>query len=292
MKAVILIWFPWYRERENALTEKDKNLLKEISPSTIDRILKKYRRRFGKQGLSTTKPGSLIREYVPIKTEQWDEKRPGFVEADTLAHCGGSLSGTFIYSVNLVDIATGWTSQRAVWGKGEYNVLQAIKSIEEELPFKILGFDSDNGNEFLNWRLLKYFKKRKRPVSYTRSRPYKKNDNAHIEEKNWTIIRQYLDYKRFDKFGLVSLINDLYSKHLNFFINFFIPSVKLIDKQRVGSKIIKWHDKPKTPYHRLIESKFTSKETKLNLKKQFEKLNPYKLQKTIRMKISNILDLA
>ena len=292
LKAVIPLWLPYYKAVGHELTEEDKKLLKKISPSTIDRILKKYRKRYGKRGYSTTKPGSLLKELVPIKTEQWDERRPGFVEADTVAHCGNSVSGTFIYTVNLTDLSSGWMSLRAVWGKGEYHVFNAIKSIEVEIPFKILGFDCDNGNEFLNYRLLKYFKNKSYPVSYTRSRPYKKNDNAHIEEKNWTVVRQYLGYKRFDNLKQVDMLNDLYSNELSLFINFFIPSVKLIEKYRIGSKIIKKHDKPKTPYQRLIGSKFVDKKTKIKLAKQFNKLNPFNLQKRIKIKISKVMELA
>lgn len=170
------LWLPFYPKK---ISEDNKRLLYEISPATIDRLLKPIKNKFKKKGLSTTKPGSLIKKKVPIKTNQWDETRLGFIEADTVAHCGDSISGSFVYSVNTVDIASGWIETRAVWGKGQKGVFLAIKSIENSLPFKVRGFDSDNGGEFLNWHMEAYFTNRKKPAEYTRSRPYKKNDNAH-----------------------------------------------------------------------------------------------------------------
>jgi len=291
LKVVIPLWLPWYQSVKK-LNKEEIELIKKISPSTIDRLLSSHRRKYNKRGLCTTKPGSILRELIPIKTEQWDETRPGYIEADTVAHCGSSVAGSFIYTLNVVDIATGWTSQRAVWGKGETGILNAMKSIEGTLPFDILGFDSDNGNEFLNWTLLGYFKNRKRPVGYTRSRAYKKNDNAHIEEKNWTIVRQYLGYQRLDNKKILTKLNNLYTKELNFLINIFIPSVKLIKKQRIGSRIKKVHDKPKTPFQRLLESGIINEKKQQRLLTIVNGINPFEVQKVIKSKISEILNLA
>jgi len=173
--------------------------MNSLSSATIDRLMAPMRGKARKYGLCTTKPGSLLKQHIPIATYQWDKTRPGFLEADTIAYYGTSTEGMFVFTVNCVDIATGWREQRAVWGKGEKGVLEALKDIEQKLPFLILGFDCDNGSEFLNWHLHKYFTKRKNPVSYTRSRPYHKNDIAHVEEKNWTIARQYIGYQRLEK---------------------------------------------------------------------------------------------
>jgi hypothetical protein len=291
LKVIIPLWLPWYQQRKK-LSKEEIELLKAISPATIDRILSTHRKKYSKRGLCTTKPGSILRELIPIKTEQWDEKMPGYIEADTVAHCGGSVAGSFIYTLNVVDIATGWTTQRAVWGKGEKGIIDAMQSIEKTLPFKVLGFDSDNGNEFLNWALLGYFKNRKRPIVYTCSRAYKKNDNAHIEEKNWTIVRQYLGYERLDKPKMVMPLNELYTKELNCLINFFLPSVKLLSKKRIGSKIIKLHDKPKTPFQRLLETKILDKEKEQKLQNIFRKINPFEVQKMVKCKIAEILNLA
>jgi len=292
LKAVIKYWLPWYEKEYGKLSKKNVELLRSISPATIDRLLKKFRSRYNKRGLCTTKPGGILRELVPIKTDQWNERRPGYVEVDTVAHCGSSVSGSFVFTLNMVDIATGWTSQRAVWGKGEEGVFKAIRDIELNLPFPILGFDCDNGNELLNWRLLKYFKERPMPVSYTRSRAYRKNDNSHIEEKNWTIVRQYIGYDRLDKIEMVDLLNSLYKNELNYFLNFFISSSKLISKQRIGSKIKKIHQPPKTPYEKLWDSEYTDEKIKMKLYKISKLLNPFKLQRSIKNKINAVLRLS
>lgn len=292
LQPIIPLWMPFYEKTFCIrIAEPIKKKLLTISPATIDRLLSKERKKLGKLGLSTTKPGSLIKKHIPIKTNQWDETRPGFIEADTVAHCGSSVAGSFVYTVNIVDIATGWTEPRAIWGKGEKSTFEAIKSIEEALPFKILGFDSDNGSEFLNWHLFKYFTHRKLPVEYTRSRSYYKNDNAHIEGKNWTHIRQYLGYQRFDKPQIVDMLNDIYKNYWSLFFNFFIPSSKIISKQRLGAKIIKKHDKPKTPVQRLLESYTIPYKTKKKLLALRETLNPFELQSIIQMKIYDILNL-
>lgn len=291
LKPIINIWLPKYIESGGKLTKENLQLLETISAATIDRILKPIRHRYKKKGLSTTKPGSIIRDLIPIRTNQCDEKRIGYLEADTVAHCGNNVAGMFTYSLNMVDIATGWSIQRAMWGKGEYGVLESLKTIEGTLPFKIKGFDSDNGSEFLNWPLLKYFKHRKSPVTYTRSRSYHKNDNAHIEGKNWTLIRQYLGYERFDNPKIVKLLNDFYRTEWYYFINFFLTSSKLIKKERVGSKIVKKYDKPQTPYERLLKFKEIDKDVKEVLRLQFKKLNPYDLEKQIQKKIGKIYAL-
>jgi hypothetical protein len=291
LKPIIKIWLPKYIESGEKLPTKTIKLLGEISAATIDRMFKPIRHRYKKRGLSTTKPGSIIKKLIPIRTNQWDETRPGYLEADTVAHCGNSIAGMFVYSINMVDIATGWSIQRASWSKGEAGVLEALKSIEGTLPFRIKGFDSDNGSEFLNWQLLKYFKHRKFPVEYTRSRAYHKNDNAHIEGKNWTLIRQYLGYERFDNPEIVKLLNELYMTEWYNFVNFFLPSSKLVSKIRLGSGIIKKYDKPKTPLERILMSDDISADVKKVLRLQFKKLNPYKLEKQIQEKIRKIFAL-
>jgi hypothetical protein len=292
LKAAIPIWLPIYKKSISALSKKDEELLRSISPATIDRILAKFRGKYTKRGLCTTRPGSIIRDLIPIKTNQWDESRPGFIEVDLVAHCGSSVAGEYINTLDVVDIATGWTSQRAVWGKGEVNTFKAIREIELTLPFKIKGFDSDNGKEFMNYRLLKYFKHRTQPVSYTRSRAYNKNDNAHIEEKNWTVVRQYIGYDRLNNPEQLELLNDLYRNDLNDFVNYFLPSVKLISKERQGSKIKKKHDKAKTPFQRLFDSKYIDEEKKLELLRILNRLDPFKLQENIEKKIRLILKLS
>jgi hypothetical protein len=180
LKAMIPLWLPF----DHSIAREARERLETISAATIDRLLAPVRSLHTKRGLATTKPGSLLKKHIPIKTNQWDEHIPGFLEADTVAHCGSSMAGTFVYTLNTVDIATNWTEQRALWGKGEHGTLEALTSIEAALPFRLRGFDSDNGSEFINWTIFDHYTKRKRPVAYTRSREYHKNDNAHVEGKN------------------------------------------------------------------------------------------------------------
>ena len=291
LKVILPIWLPGYVELFGELSLEVIAALRKISPPTIDRILKTIRIHYTKRGRSTTKPGTLLRKKIPIKTNQWDESRPGFLEADTVAHCGESTSGMYVNTIDFVDIATGWTEQRAVWGKGESGVLEQIKNIEKTLPFPILGFDCDNGGEFLNYHLLRHFTERKQPVQFTRSRAYHKDDNAHIEQKNWTHIRQWLGYDRLDNPKVVPLLNNLYTKEWRLFHNFFCPSVKLIAKERIGSKTIKRYDSPKTPYQRIMDSPHIKESVKRSLSKQLENLNPFMLRKTMDKKLKIIFSI-
>ena len=209
LKSALPLWLSHYAKHFEALPVEVEKQLLTMSAATIDRLLKPLRSRYQK-GLSGTKPGSLLKTQIPVKTNQWDITKVGYMEADTVAHCGTSLSGDFVWSLTLTDIASGWTENRATWNKGSKGVIQQIRHIEENLPFAISGFDSDNGSEFLNYHLLYYFTERppERVVQFTRSRPYKKNDNAHVEQKNWTHVRQLLGYQRFADAKLVPLIND------------------------------------------------------------------------------------
>ena len=291
LKVMLPIWLPGYVEPFGELSVEVTNALLTISPPTIDRILAPTRIQYKKRGRSTTKPGTLLRKHIPIKTNQWNESRPGFLEADTVAHCGDSTAGMYANTIDFVDIATGWTEQRAVWGKGETGVLEQIKSIEKTLPFPILGFDCDNGGEFLNYHLLRHFTESKQPVQFTRSRACHKDDNAHIEQKNWTHIQQWIGYDRLDNPHVVSPLNNLYTKEWRLFHNFFCPSVKLIAKERIGSKTIKHHDPPKTPYQRIIESPHIHESVKESLSKQLETLNPFPLRKTMDKKMKKIFSI-
>jgi len=291
LQAILPLWLPGYAQCFGELPSEVTHALLTISPATIDRLLRPIRIQYQGRGRSTTKPGTLLRNQIPIQTNQWNESRPGFLEADTVAHCGESLSGSFVYTIDTVDIATSWTEQRAVWGKGETGVLEQLKDIERALPFPLLGFDSDNGSEFLNYHLLRHFTQRKQPIQFTRSRAYHKDDNAHIEQKNWTRVRQWLGYQRLDNPAIVPLLNDLYRHEWRTFHNFFCPSVKLIHKKRIGSKTIKQYDSPKTPYQRVIASPFVSQKIKDGMTKYIEKQNPFLLRKAIEAKLKIIFAL-
>ena len=287
--AILPHWLPFLPD----LSDEVKNKLLQISAPTIDRILKPIRAKHKYRGFSMTKPGTLLRKSIPIKLDQWNEFKPGFLESDTVHHCGSSMAGQYAVTVDTVDLASGWNEARATWGLGHTGVLNQIKDIELSLPFKLLGFDSDCGGEFINQALVDYLLHRaENPVQFTRSRPYHKNDNAHIEQKNWTHIRQWIGYYRFDNPEVVPLLNDLYKNEWSLFHNFFLPSVKLISKTRDASQTIKKHDAPKTPYQRLLESDHIHAPTKLKLTEQFNKLNPFELRQGIENKLKAIFKFA
>jgi len=292
LKAAIPDWIGFYQVEYGYLPlDLVKKLLK-ISPASIDRILRPIKHLYRGKGKCATKPGLLLKHHIPIKTNQWDESKPGFLEADTVHHCGTSLTGIYAVTLDAVDIATEWTEQRATYGVGHYDIFKQIKDIEKSLPFPLLGLDCDNGRELLNKNMYRYLTHRKAPVQFTRSRAYYKNDNAHVEGKNWTHVRQWLGYRRFENPKIVDLLNDLYKNEWRLYHNFFIPSVKLQQKERIGSRIFKRHDKPKTPYQRILDSKFIPAQTKQSLKEQFKTLNPFKLKKTIDEQIAKIHQLA
>lgn len=287
------LWLPHYKNTFGNLSEDIKDKVLTISAATIDRKLAKTRAKYAK-GKSGTKPGSLLKVHIPIKTDQWNTTEPGFVEADTVAHCGGSLTGDFVWSITLTDIFSGWTENRAIWGKGAKDVIEQIKDVEESIYFDIKGFDCDNGSEFLNWHLWRYFSdvKRTQPVQFTRSRPYHKDDNAHVEQKNWTHVRQLLGYDRFDNPKVLSYINDLYKNDWSLFQNYFLPSMKLVEKQRINSKIVKKHGKPSTPYQKLLNSDNISNELKKKLTNRYNGINPFHLKRSIERKLKVILKFA
>jgi hypothetical protein len=290
LKAILPLWMPGYAQQFGALCPDATDALLRISAATIDRVLKPVRIDYRKRGRATTKPGTLLRKHIPINTNQWDEARPGFLEADTVAHCGSCTAGMFAYTIDCVDIATGWTEQRAIWGKGQTGVLEQIHHIEQSLPFPLRGFDCDNGSEFLNYHLVRHFTDRKQPIQFTRSRAYHKDDNAHVEQKNWTHVREWLGYERFADPGIVPLLNELYTTEWRLFHNFFCPSMKLIAKERIGSKTLKRHDSPKTPYQRIMESPHIGETVKKTLTKQLRTLNPFVLREAMESKLKEIFE--
>jgi hypothetical protein len=289
LKRALPLWLAHYDKHFEALPEIVYEQLLTISPATIDRLLKPVKTHYGK-GLSGTKPGTLLKTQIPIKTNQWDTSKVGFMEADTVAHCGTTLAGDFVWSLTLTDIASGWTENRATWNKGATGVVEQIKHIEANLPFPILGFDSDNGSEFLNYHLLRYFAERseQNKVEFTRSGPYKKNDNAHVEQKNWTHVRQIFGYYRFDNPKIVMLMNDLYANELSSLMNFFYPCIKLIEKVRIKSSIKKKYDKAQTPYQRLMASNCLNEKQKAILSAKFKSMDPFLLQQITQKKLKLI----
>ena len=291
LKMALPLWLPHYGGAYEVLEPDIYKGLLSISAATIDRLLASSRikcKRF-----CGTKPGSLLKKQIKIKTDQWDEDKPGYLEADTVAHCGISLSGDFVWSLTMTDIFSGWTENRAVWNKGSIGVLNQITDIENNLPFDILGFDSDNGSEFLNHHLIRYFTDAERPrnIQFTRSRPYHSDDNAHVEQKNWTHVRQIFGYERFDNQAVVEMMNDLYKNEISLMNNYFLPNFKLLEKRRVDATIIKKHSNPETPYQRLMQSEHISKEKKQELTIVFNQLNPFELKKVIQRKLNKIFSM-
>lgn len=292
LKVAMSLWLPQYEKTYGEVADDVRHLLLVMSPATMDRLLASIRATTGKHGLSGTKPGTLLKKQIPIQAGIWDITQPGFMEADTVAHCGESLAGAFAWSLTMTDICTGWTEYRATWNKGADGVLAKIRGIEKALPFKLKGFDCDNGSEFLNWHLLRYFQGQKQPIQFTRSRPYHSNDNAHVEQKNWSGVRQLLGYERFDNPKIVKLINDLYAKEFSLMNNYFCPTMKLASKKRVGSKIVKQYGKPQTPAQRVMEHPSTPPEIKAKLQTTLDAHNPFVLRATIERKLRLIFKLV
>lgn len=292
LKVVLQDWLRFYEDEFGVLEDPIRIKVLQISSATLDRLLKPIKSRVKGRGISGTKPGSILKNQIPIKTNQWEETKPGFMEADTVAHCGTTLEGNFVWSLTMTDILTTWTENRAVWNKGSYGVGLAIDDVEANLPFEIKGFDCDNGSEFLNYHLIRKFAERpqEKAIQFTRSRPYKKNDNAHVEQKNWTHVRQLFGYHRFDKECLVAMMNDLYRNEWNLYQNHFIPTMKCIKKVKINSKYQRKFDTPKTPYQRVLDCPDVSSEKKERLKKTHQMLNPFELKQIIDKKLKRIFN--
>jgi len=291
LKAALPVWVPFYEQKLGTLAEAVRKKLLRISPATIDRLLKKTRARSPGKGLCGTRPGRLLKVQIPIRTDNHDIDRPGFLEADTVAHCGTSMAGSFIWSITFTDIFSQWTENRAVWNKGSTDVVRELKDLEKGLPFELQGFDVDNGSEFLTFHLWRYLLDRPRPISMTRSRAYRKNDQAHVEEKNWTHVRQLLGYQRLEDPQLIPLINDLY-RTWGPFHNFFCPTLKLLTKTRKGSKTLRKYSKPQTPYQRLLDSPHLTQEQKEKLRARYQQLNPFDLKEQVEQKLKLVFDKA
>ena len=288
LKAAIPLWLPFYEKRYKALSQETQDRLLSVSAATIDRMLKPVRVAHGRRGLGGTRPGSLLKNQIPIRTDFWDVSQPGFMEADTVAHCGNSLAGDFVWSLTMTDILTTWTENRATWNKGAQGVLAQIQDIESSLAFDLLGFDCDNGSEFLNYHLVRYFSDHPSIKAFTRSRPYKKNDNAHVEQKNWSHVRQLFGYDRLEDQALVAMMNNLYANEWSQYQNHFCPSMKLISKQRINSKYYKKYDSPQTPYHRVMASDHVTDDAKNKLEAVHNRLNPFILKQAIERKLRGI----
>ncbi len=294
LKSAIPEWLAAIEEHKGQFDEDVRTKLLKISASSIDRILKPERLKH-KRGPGGTKPGTILRTEIPIRTDFFEVDRPGYVEADTVAHCGGSMAGSFAWSLTLVDIYSAWTENRAIWGKQAVIVMEKIKEVQSAVPFEFLGFDCDNGSEFLNHHLIRHFgayQQKQQLFRFTRSRPYKKNDNAHVEQKNWSHVRKFLGYERFEFPEIVELLNDLYANEYSLLNNHFYPTFKLSHKERIKSKMRRIYEKePKTPYRRIMESEHVPDDTKRELEALHKSLNPLVLKEAVEKKKHEVFKL-
>ncbi len=267
------------KNKEIRVTKGVRRKLLSIGSATIDRMLKATKKQYELKGKSTTKPGTLLRSTIAVRTfDDWDDTRPGYFETDLVAFCGDSVRGEYVNGLNLTDVATGWIGLEAVMGKGQYRVHAAIDQVRQRLAFAVLGLDPDNGSEFINHELKRYCETNH--IMFTRIRPYKKNDNCFVEQKNYTVLRRFIGYARFDTQKQLEIIRDILSL-VEPYVNFFQPSVKLKEKQRIGSRTKKTYDTAKTPYQRLLVSGILNKQQKQSLQKVYESLNPVDMKRKI-----------
>jgi hypothetical protein len=289
LKAALGIWMPHYERRHGRLPAELRAKVLRVSAATIDRLLAPCRVALGSRGRCGTRPGTLLRSQIAVRTEHWDVSGPGFLEADTVAHCGESMAGEFCWTLTVTDVHTQWTETRAVANRGQEAVAARIAEIEAALPFAILGFDTDNGGEFLNWHLVDYFRKRPKPVEFTRSRAYHKNDNARIEQKNWTHVRQLVGYGRLEGPRAAGLLNALYTNYWGLFRNFFCPVMKHLRTEVAGSRKRRIYDQPATPFERLKACPQAQREQIIKLEKILAGLDPFLLKETIETKLRALL---
>lgn len=256
-----------------------RDKLLAVSAATIDRLLAPDRARLALKGRTGTKPGSLLKHQIPIRTfSEWDDARPGFVEIDLVGHDGGIVAGEYCQTLDVTDVATGWTETRAVRNKAQMHVFAALTDIRAALPFPLLGIDADNGGEFINKNLLRFCTEEN--ITFTRSRAYRKNDACYVEQKNWSVVRRNVGYARFDTAGELACLNELYEA-VREHTNYFMPSARLLSKTREGAKVVKRYDVPTTPYARVLASPLVSEEAKARLTARYETLNPAALKRTI-----------
>jgi hypothetical protein len=273
------------REGELSCNPETKTLLLSISRSTIDRCLKKARYSSPK-GISTTKPGTLLKKMIPVRTwHEWDDTIPGFMEMDLVAHCGENAAGQFIYTLTAVDVATGWTECLAIPNKTQIAVSNAIRTMRLRLPFPLLGIDCDNGSEFINDLLYRYCLKEK--ITFTRSRPYKKNDQAYVEQKNGAVVRNTVGYDRFETEEDLRLLQLIY-EYLHVYVNFFQPVMKLIKKERIDGRTVKVYDQATSPYRRVLASEDVAIKYKLSLTNLYVQQNPVHLRKNIDLIVGKL----
>lgn len=253
--------------------------LARMSAATIDRLLGPERQKYQLKGRAHTRPGTLLKHQIPMRTfSEWDEAQPGFLEMDLVGHDGGVIDSHHAFTLNAVDIASGWNGSRALKNKAQVWILEGVEKIQAKLPFPLLGIDSDNGSEFINETLYNFCQEHK--ITFTRSRPYRKNDSCFVEQKNYSVVRRAVGYQRFDTDEQLRLLNELYEV-LDLYTNFFQPSMKLKSKVRQGARVKKKYDEARTPYQRLLDSNYIAAEIKEQLRERYRLLNPAQLKRQI-----------
>jgi hypothetical protein len=267
------------RCEESKMTVEIENQLCQLSVATIDRLLHPWKERGGRRSFSTTKPGNLLRSSIPIRTfADWQDHRPGFIEVDLVAHCGQSLDGFYLNTLMAVDVATGWSEFIGVWGKGQQRVGTAIHHVRNRLPFPLFGLDLDNGSEFINRDLAIWCQRE--GITFTRSRPYKKNDNCYVEQKNGAIVRRVIGRDRYSSKQAYETLNRIYYL-LRLYVNFLQPVMKLVTKTRHGARVRRVYDIARTPYQRALKSAGITDDKKVELYTIYAHLNPVKLLQQI-----------
>jgi hypothetical protein len=289
LAAMMPDWIPGYEAYHQSLSGPLKEQLLSASSATLDRMLAPLRARHVRKTMGT-KPGAMLRQEIPIRGGAWQENEAGWLEADTVSLSGGSAAGEVIWMLDSTDICTTWVEMRAMFGRGQHAAVEQLAHIEGLLPFPWLGLDSDNGGEFINRHVLKWCQqKRCEPIYYTRSRPYRSNDNAHIEQKNWTHVRQWFGYERHDNPEAAELINDLASGELRQFQNLFSPSMKLESRSKTPEgKERRAYGQAVTPFARVMASGQVSAEKKTEIRALKATLNPFALEATIQRKLRAI----
>jgi hypothetical protein len=278
------------RHGELEVSPAVREKLLRVSAATIDRMLTADRARLRMKGRSGTKPGSILRRQIPIRTfAEWDDRRPGFCEVDLVSHDGGDATGEFCYTLDLTCVATGWTEMRALQNKAQRWVHEALVEISQTLPFPLLGLDSDNGSEFINHHLFSWCEAS--GITFTRSRPYRKNDNCFVEQKNWPVVRQQVGYARYDDEQELETLRELYG-HLRLWVNFFSPQMKLVSKTRRGARVSKTFDLARTPYRRALESEHVPDASKQQLEATYLALNPAELRRQIAHCQDRLIELV
>jgi len=273
------------RQHELSLSSEIKTMLCRMSRATIDRVLRSERYP-DHHGLSTTKPGALLKKAIPVRTwADWDDARPGFVEIDLVSHCGETTEGQYLNTLTAVDVSTGWVEIMAVFQRTQMAVFDAILVMRQQLPFPLLGIDSDNGGEFINDILYRYCLSEQ--ITFTRSRPYKKNDQARVEQKNWSVVRHTIGYDRFETHAQLDLLRSIYLD-LRLYVNFFQPVLKLIGKVQVDGKTIRQYDVAATPFRRVLASNQISLDVKARLTNLYFQLNPVSLRNQIDQKVARL----